>query len=87
MDYKEKVRQANIQSDNIEMEKLSLQESKRQTKERKEASLNMIRPFTFDEKKMLWDGLYEREKTLHEMAMEGFKEEQTLRRIEEREND
>ena len=70
-----------------EMEKLSLEESKRQTKERKETSLNMIRPFTFDEKKMLWDGLYEREKTLHEMAMEGFKEEQTLRRIEEREND
>ena len=57
MDYKEKVRQANIQSDNIEMEKLSLQESKRQTKERKEDGLNMIRPFTFDEKKMLWDGL------------------------------
>tara|TARA_R100001463_G_scaffold99086_1_gene153547 strand:- start:246 stop:404 length:159 start_codon:yes stop_codon:yes gene_type:complete len=42
-----------------EMEKLSLEESKRQTKERKEASLNMIRPFTFDEKKMLWDGLRE----------------------------
>ena len=34
-----------------EIEKLSLEESKRQTKERKEASLNMIRPFTFDEKK------------------------------------
>jgi len=59
MDYKEKVRQANIQSDNIEMEKLSLQESKRQTKERKQDGLNMIRPFTFDEKKMLWDGLRE----------------------------
>ena len=58
MDYKEKVRQANIQSDNIEMEKLSLQESKRQTKERREDGLNMIRPFTFDEKKILWDGLY-----------------------------
>ena len=87
MDYKEKVRQANIQSDNIEMEKLSLQESKRQTKERKEASLNMIRPFTFDEKKMLWDGLREDNKTLHELLMEGFNEEQTLRRIEEREDD
>ena len=86
MDYKEKVRQANIQSDNIEMEKLSLQESKRQTKERKEASLNMIRPFTFDEKKMLWDGLREKEQTLHEMAMEGFREEQILRKLEE-END
>ena len=87
MDYKEKVRQANIQSDNIEMEKLSLQESKRQTKERKEASLNMIRPFTFDEKKMLWDGLREKEQTLHEMAMEGYKEEQILRKLEEEEDD
>ena len=41
-----------------EVEKLSLEESKRQTKERKNEGKNMIRPFTFDEKKMLWDGLY-----------------------------
>ena len=41
-----------------EIEKLSLEESKRQTKERKNEGKNMIRPFTFDEKKMLWDGLY-----------------------------
>ena len=87
MDYKEKVRQANIQSDNIEMEKLSLQESKRQTKEQTKEGLNMIRPFTFDEKKMLWDGLREENKTTSELLMEGFKEEQTLRRIEDREND
>jgi len=87
MDYKEKVRQANMQSDNIEMEKLSLQESKRQTKERREDGLNMIRPFTFDEKKMLWDGLREKEQTLHEMAMEGFREEQILRKLEEEEDD
>ena len=83
MDYKEKVRQANIQSDNIEMEKLSLQESKKQTKERREDGLNMIRPFTFDEKKMLWDGLREKEKTTSELLMEGFKEEQLLRKLEE----
>jgi len=70
-----------------EVEKLSLEESKRQTKERKESGLNMIRPFTFDEKKMLWDGLREDNKTTHELLMEGFKEEQTLRRIEEREDD
>ena len=70
-----------------EMEKLSLEESKRQTKHRREEGLNMIRPFTFDEKKMLWDGLREKEKTTSELLMEGFKEEQTLRRIEEREND
>jgi len=70
-----------------EIEKLSLEESKRQTKERKESGLNMIRPFTFDEKKMLWDGLREDNKTTHELLMEGFNEEQTLRRIEEREDD
>ena len=70
-----------------EMEKLSLEESKRQTKDRRNEGLNMIRPFTFDEKKMLWDGLYEREKTTSELLMEGFKEEQALRKIEEKEND
>ena len=41
-----------------EIERLSLEESKRQTKERKQHGLNMIRPFTFEEKKMLWDGLH-----------------------------
>ena len=41
-----------------EIEKLSLEESKRQTKDRREEGKNMIRPFTFDEKKLLWDGLY-----------------------------
>jgi len=66
-----------------EIEKLSLEESKRQTKERREEGLNMIRPFTFDEKKMLWDGLREKEKTTSELLMEGFKEEQILRRLEE----
>ena len=70
-----------------EMEKLSLEESKRQTKHRREEGLNMIRPFTFDEKKMLWDGLREKEKTLHELLMEGFKEEQILLKLEEEEDD
>jgi len=45
-----------------ELEKISLEESKRQTKERKEHGLNMIRPFTFEEKKMLWAGLKEDKK-------------------------
>ena len=40
-----------------EIEKMSLEESKRQTKERKQHGLNMIRPFTFEEK-ILRDGLY-----------------------------
>jgi len=70
-----------------EIEKMSLEESKKQTKERKSEGLNMIRPFTFDEKKMLWDGLREDNKTTHELLMEGFKEEATLRRIEDRKND
>ena len=66
-----------------EMEKLSLEESKRQTKQRREEGLNMIRPFTFDEKKILWDGLREKEKTTSELLQEGFKEEQILRKLEE----
>ena len=41
-----------------DMEQLSYEESKNQTKTRREDGLNMIRPFTFDEKKILWDGLY-----------------------------
>ena len=41
-----------------ELEKLSLQESKRQTKERRDRGKNMIRPFTFDEEKILRDCLY-----------------------------
>ena len=45
-----------------EQEKLSLEESKRQTKERKNKGKNMIRPFTFDEEKILWDGLREDKK-------------------------
>ena len=43
-----------------EIEKLSLEESKRQTKERRNKGLNMIRPFTFDEEKILRDGLKEK---------------------------
>ena len=41
-----------------QLEKLSLEESKRQTKQRRDRGKNMIRPFTFDEEKILRDGLY-----------------------------
>ena len=41
-----------------EIEKMSLEESKRQTKQRRDRGKNMIRPFTFDEEKILRDGLY-----------------------------
>jgi len=44
---------------NDELEKISLEESKRQTKERKDRGKNMIRPFTFEEEKILRDGLKE----------------------------
>jgi len=45
---------------NDELEKISLEESKRQTKERKDKGKNMIRPFTFEEEKILRDGLKEK---------------------------
>ena len=41
-----------------DMEELSYRESKNQTKTRREDGLNMIRPFTFDEEKILRDGLF-----------------------------
>ena len=44
----------------------------------------MIRPYTPEEERILREGLNEnKEQSLHEMAMEGFKEEQLLRRLEE----
>jgi len=46
---------------NDEIEKISFEESKRQTKERKNRGKNMIRPFTFEEEKILRDGLKEQE--------------------------
>ena len=55
-----------------EIEQLSYEESKRQAKERRDRGKNMIRPFTFDEEKILRDGLYNNnieekdEKTLSE---------------------
>lgn len=59
-----------------DMEQLSYEESKRQTKERKDKGKNMIRPFTFDEEKILRDGLYnnnieeKNEKTPSELLQE-----------------
>ena len=65
------------------VEQMSYEESKKQKKERLEHGLNMIRPFTFDEKKLLWDGLREKEKTLSELLHEGFVEEQKQREQED----
>ena len=41
-----------------EIEKLSLEESKRQTKERTRTRTKYDTTIYVDEKKMLWDGLY-----------------------------
>ena len=42
----------------------------------------MIRPYTPDEERMLREGLNEnKEQSTHEVLMEGFKEEQLLRRL------
>ena len=41
-----------------DIEEMSYKESKRQAKERRDKGKNMIRPFTFDEEKILRDGLY-----------------------------
>ena len=41
-----------------DIEQMSYEESKRQAKERRNKGKNMIRPFTFDEEKILRDGLY-----------------------------
>jgi hypothetical protein len=59
-----------------DIEQLSYEESKKQTKERKDKGKNMIRPFTFDEEKILRDGLYnnnieeKNEKTPSELLQE-----------------
>ena len=56
-----------------DIEQMSYEESKRQTKERKDKGKNMIRPFTFDEEKILRDGLYNNnieEKTTSELLQE-----------------
>ena len=51
-------------------------------------SRNMIRPYTPDEERILREGLNEnKEQSLHEVLLEGFKEEQLLRRLEEEEDD
>ena len=41
-----------------DIEEMSYKESKKQAKERRDKGKNMIRPFTFDEEKILRDGLY-----------------------------
>ena len=49
---------------------------------KKVSSRNMIRPYTPNEERILREGLNEnKEQSLHEMAMEGFKEEQLLRKL------
>ena len=55
---------------------------------KKVSSRNMIRPYTPNEERILREGLNEnKEQSLHEVLLEGFKEEQLLRRLEEEEDD
>jgi len=48
-----------MMNDVLESLKISLEESKRQKKERLNKGKNMIRPYTFEEEKILRDGLKE----------------------------
>jgi len=48
-----------MMNDGLESLKISLEESKRQKKERLNKGKNMIRPYTFEEEKILRDGLKE----------------------------
>lgn len=48
-----------MMNDELEALKISLEESKRQKKERLNKGKNMIRPYTFEEEKILRDGLKE----------------------------
>ena len=49
---------------------------------KKVSSKHMIRPYTPEEERILREGLNEnKEQSTHEVLMEGFKEEQLLRRL------
>ena len=48
-----------MMNDGLEALKISFEESKRQKNERLNKGKNMIRPFTFEEEKILRDGLKE----------------------------
>ena len=61
---------------------ISHRQSKQNKADRTMKDKHMIRPYTPEEERMLREGLNEnKEQSTHEVLMEGFKEEQLLRRL------
>ena len=61
---------------------ISHRQSKQNKADRTMKDKHMIRPYTPEEERILREGLNEnKEQSTHEVLMEGFKEEQLLRRL------
>ena len=61
---------------------ISHRQSKQNKSDRTMKDKHMIRPYTPEEERILKEGLNEnKEQSTHEVLMEGFKEEQLLRRL------
>ena len=73
-----------LEETNKEQELLDIshRQSKQNKADRTMKDKHMIRPYTPEEERILKEGLNEnKEQSLHEVLMEGFKEEQLLRRL------
>ena len=65
-----------------ELLNISYKQSKQHKADRTMKDKHMIRPYTPEEERILREGLNEnKEQSTHEVLMEGFKEEQLLRRL------
>ena len=73
-----------LEETNKEQELLDIshRQSKQNKADRTMKDKHMIRPYTPEEERILKEGLNEnKEQSTHEVLMEGFKEEQLLRRL------
>ena len=73
-----------LEETNKEQELLDIshRQSKQNKADRTMKDKHMIRPYTPEEERILKEGLNEnKEQSQHEVLMEGFKEEQLLRRL------
>ena len=73
-----------LEETNKEQELLDIshRQSKQNKVDRTMKDKHMIRPYTPEEERILKEGLNEnKEQSTHEVLMEGFKEEQLLRRL------
>ena len=73
-----------LEETNKEQELLDIshRQSKQNKSDRTMKDKHMIRPYTPEEERILREGLNEnKEQSTHEVLMEGFKEEQLLRRL------